>query len=219
MTFSAIIFDMDGVLVDTEPRVFEIFRSVFKPFGIHLSDEYQYRFIGKPFSANLHDIRRDFNIDFDDDVVRQIFDDAYARGLSSQPLPPQAGIVELIDRARSLDMKLALCTTTARNQVDVIFEQIRKSGAFNPRATFQAIVTGDDVTHRKPHPQPYLKAAAALGEPPAHCLVIEDTVTGVASAHAAGCPTAALRHPYNAHMDFSAADWLLDDLLQALSLI
>ena len=219
MTFSAIIFDMDGVLVDTEPRIFEIFRSVFTPLGIFLSDEYQYRFIGKPFSANLHDIRRDFGIDFDQETVRQIFDEAYARGLASQPLPLQAGIPELVEKARSFGMKLALCTTTSRAQVQVIFEQIRKSSAIDPPELFQAVITGDDVTRRKPHPEPYLTAAAALNCAPARCLAIEDTVTGLASAQAAGCPTAVLRHPYNAHMDFSAADWLLDDLFQAQTLI
>lgn len=219
MNFSAIIFDMDGVLVDTEPLIFDIFRNVFAPWGINLSDEYQYKFIGKPFSANLHDIRNDFGVEFDHDEVRQTFDQAYAAGLSSQPLPLQKGVLPIIEKARELNLMLALCTTTSRHQVKVVFEQIKKSGAIDPHSLFQAVITGNDVTHKKPHPEPYLAAAQALGVPPHRCLAIEDTFTGVTSAKTAGCTTAALRQPYNQAMDFSTADWVIDDLHQVIGLL
>ena len=60
--FKAIILDMDGVFIDTETLVFDIFRRVFLSFNINLTNEYQYKFIGKPFSSNLDDIRQDFGI-------------------------------------------------------------------------------------------------------------------------------------------------------------
>jgi beta-phosphoglucomutase len=212
MTFSSIIFDMDGVFVDTEPLVFDIFRSVFSPLGITLSNEYQYRFVGKPFRANLQDIHHDFGIEFDDGEVRRLFDQAYETVLSSRPLPLQRGILPIIEKARELAFKLALCTTTSRHQVDVVFEQIRKNGAIDPRKLFDAVITGNDVTHKKPHPEPYLAAVRALGTPPPSCLAVEDTPVGVASAKSAGCFVAALRQPYNTAMDFSAADWIVDNL-------
>jgi beta-phosphoglucomutase len=219
MTFSAIILDMDGVFIDSEPLVFDIFRSVFSPLGITLSNEYQYRFVGKPFRANLQDIHRDFGIEFDDGEVRRLFDSAYETVLSSRPLPLQRGILPIIDKARELVLKLALCTTTSRHQVDVVFEQIRKSGAIDPRKLFDTVITGNDVTHKKPHPEPYLNAAQALNVPPHRCLAIEDTITGIASAQAAGCRTAALRQPYNLEMDFPAADWIVDDLHEIIGLL
>ncbi|MDZ7372203.1 MAG: HAD hydrolase-like protein, partial [candidate division KSB1 bacterium] len=82
MKLSAVIFDMDGVLVDTEPLMFDVFRTVFSPYGIYLSNEYQYRFIGKPFADNLADIRRDFAIDFEDQEIQRLFLQAYRQTLT-----------------------------------------------------------------------------------------------------------------------------------------
>ncbi len=218
MQFSALILDMDGVFVDTEPLVFDVFRRVFSPLGIALTDEYMYKFIGKPFSNNLQDIRDDFHIDFDEEAVRRAFDLAYVEKLSQQSLPPQEGILPLIERARKRRMKTALCTTTSRPQVRVVFEQVKKSGS-DPDLLFDAVVTGDDVSHKKPHPQPYLTAAAMLAVSPRQCLAVEDTVTGVLSAKAAGCFAAALLKPYNLHLDFSPADRLLEHLGKAAELL
>ncbi|MDZ7316040.1 MAG: HAD family phosphatase [candidate division KSB1 bacterium] len=216
MKLSAVIFDMDGVLVDTEPLMFDVFRTVFSPYGITLSDEYQYRFIGKPFADNLADIRRDFAINFEDHEIQRLFLQAYRRKLTAGPLYPQAGVLEMIEFGKRAEWKFALCTTTSRQQVEIVLAQLSLGGKLEPEKVFDAVVTGNDVTHKKPHPEPYLKAAQALGLPAEACLAVEDTETGAASAKAAGCLVAALRQPYNRTMDFNQADWVVDRLAELL---
>jgi beta-phosphoglucomutase len=219
MSFSAIIFDMDGVFVDTEPLVFDVFRQVFSPLGVTLSNEYQYRFIGKPFSSNLNDIRQDFSVTFDAGEVRRQFDLAYEETLGAAPLQPLDGFAALVEKARQKQMTLALCTTTSRRQVEVIFRQIQQNSSVKPRDLFRAVITGNDVTHKKPHPEPYLAAAQALGVAACRCLAVEDSIAGVTSAKAAECRTAALHRPYNRQMDLTAADWIVDNLREIIGLL
>ena len=77
---------------------------------------------------------------------------------------------------------------------------------------FDAIITGDDVTHQKPHPEAYQKAAQLLNLEPRQCLVIEDSTSGIQSASAAGCFCIGFRQPYSQSMDFSKADAVISSL-------
>ncbi|RPI03123.1 MAG: HAD family phosphatase [Calditrichaeota bacterium] len=215
----AIIFDMDGVFVNTEPLVFTVFRRVFDPLGISLSDEYQYKFIGIPFSRNLQDIRTDWGIDFDDDLIRQTFDRDYEETLENSRLDPQSGILEIITFGRQHHMKFGLCTTSTRHHVQAVFRRIHAGGLPDPYAAFDAIISGDQVRHKKPHPEPYLAIAEKLALPTHQCLVIEDSISGIQSAKSAGCRCVGLRHPYNRHIDFSAADGQVESLWEILPLL
>ncbi len=217
-SFQALILDMDGVFIDTETLVFDIFRAVFEPFNIKVSNDYQYKFIGKPFSSNLDDIKNDFNIEFDNDSIRDTFDAVYEEMLTASPLSMQDGIKEIIFRAQERKLKLGLCTTSTRHHVNAVFRKVKES-SFDPNIFFDAVVSGDMVTHRKPHPEPYLAAAQKLACEPQKCLVIEDSLSGITSATAAGCTCIGLRQPYNQLVDFSIADHIIDDLKQAIHFI
>ena len=199
--FHALILDMDGVFIDTETLVFDIFRKVLEPFNIDVSNEYQYKFIGKPFSSNLDDIQRDFGIKFDRNELRDKFDDVYKEMLTASPLSVQEGIKEIIHAAQELELKLALCTTSTRHHVNAVFDKVREN-SFDPDDFFHAVVTGDTVVNRKPHPEPYLTVVKELGQIPSDCLVIEDSLSGITSAKTAGCYCIGLRQPYNQHIDF-----------------
>ncbi|MBN1465844.1 HAD family phosphatase [candidate division KSB1 bacterium] len=216
--FKAIILDMDGVLIDTETLVFDVFRAVFAPFNIDLSNDYQYKFIGQPFSNNLVDIRRDFGIDFDKQLVRDRFDRIYEEMLRASPLTVQNGIREIVQDAHKNGIKMALCTTSTWHHVEAVFAKVRED-SFDPAHFFNVVVTGDSVARKKPHPEPYLVAAARLGESPRDCLVIEDSISGVQSAKAAGCFCVALRQPYNRHISFAAADLVVENLVDVLNIV
>jgi beta-phosphoglucomutase-like phosphatase (HAD superfamily) len=215
----AIIFDMDGVFVNTEPLVFTVFRRVFDPLGIYLSDEYQYKFIGIPFSRNLQDIRADWGIDFDDDFIKQAFDRDYEETLKACRPEPQTGILEIMTFGRRHSLKFGLCTTSTRHHVQAVFKQVHAGGTLDPHTAFDAITSGDQVRHKKPHPEPYLTIAQKLALLPHQCLVIEDSISGIQSAKSAGCRCIGLRHPYNRHIDFSAADDQVESLLEILPLL
>lgn len=216
--FKAIIFDMDGVFVDSETILFDIFRRVFAPLSISLPNEYQYKFIGQPFSNNLKDIQQDYGVELDETAVRRQFDSTYEEILANAAITVQDGIMEIVRTAQKNNMKLGLCTTSTRHHVDVIFSRI-KHNSFDPHLLFAAVVTGDSVTFKKPHPEPYLNTTKKLCERPKDCLVIEDSVAGLQSAKAAGCFCVALRQPYNRHIDFAAADMTVERLAQVLSII
>jgi HAD superfamily hydrolase (TIGR01509 family) len=216
--FKALILDMDGVFIDTETLVFDIFRKVFEPFNIQVSNEYQYKFIGKPFSSNLDDIKKDFNIEFDNDTIRDTFDDTYEKMLSQSPLSVQHGIKEIVRTAQHKGFKLALCTTSNQHHVNAVFKKV-KENSFDPSLFFNAVVTGDSVQNRKPHPEPYLTAAHKIGQTPEQCLVIEDSLSGITSAKSAGCFCIGLRQPYNAHIDFSRADKIINRLTDVIPML
>ncbi len=210
---------MDGVFVNTEPIVFSVFRKVFDPLNISLDDEYQYKFVGQPFDKNMDDIRRDFGVDIQTEDIRRRFNRMYEHIFSRTRINAQAGFWEIIHSARRRNIATALCTTSTQHHVEVIFEKIREQAPYPPEAIFQAVVTGDDVTHKKPHPEPYLTAARKIGAAPQSCLVIEDSLTGIRSAKAAGCFCIGLRHPYNEQYDFSPADVIVNNLNEALQVI
>jgi HAD superfamily hydrolase (TIGR01509 family) len=129
----------------------------------------------------------------------------------------QDGIKEIIRLVQANHLKLGLCTTSTRHQVDVVFARV-KSIPFDPNLLFDAVTTGDSVTRRKPHAEPYLLTAQKLGETPKDCLVIEDSLSGIQSAKAAGCSCVGLRQAYNKHIDFSAADMVIEQLKDVLLL-
>jgi len=210
---------MDGVFVDSEPMVFRIFRKIFDPLNISLDDEYQYKFIGQPFDKNMDDIRNDFGVDIHTEDIRRQFNKIYEQVFSSARIDAQPGFWDILQMARKQNMPTALCSTSAQHHVDIIFDKISERAPFAPATIFQAVVTGDDVTHKKPHPEPYLTAARKIGAAPERCLVIEDSLTGIQAAKAAGCFCIALRHPYNEHIDFSMADAIVDNLSEALQVI
>lgn len=107
--------------------------------------------------------------------------------LYREGLPWLPGARELLHAVREAGLATALVTSTPRALVDVALKAL---GTEN----LDAVVVGDEVTHNKPHPESYLRAAELLRVPPARCLAIEDSPTGIASAEAAGCPVLAVPH-------------------------
>lgn len=182
MKFQGIIFDMDGVLCDSEPficeaacRMFdEVYQAKvlpedFRPFVGTGED----RFIGGV--AEKHAVRID--LPTAKDKTYEIYLRIIAGRL--QPLP---GAVEFIRQARARGLKLAVATSADRVKLDGNLQQIGI-----PPEAFDAIVTGNDVERKKPDPQVFLLAAQRLGLAPPNCLVVEDAPNGVRAAKAAGC--------------------------------
>lgn len=178
--FKAVIFDMDGVIIDSEPLHEEAKRRAFAKYGLVVPEEVYQQFKGKTdwdvllYAAETYG---DGSID-----VRALIADkqaAYAILVDELQLIPgaRAFIQSLADQG----VPLALTTSaTQRNQH-------RAFDKFNLHAYFPIIVTADDITHAKPHPQPYLRTVEKLGLAAKACLVIEDSYNGVRSAIAAGC--------------------------------
>jgi HAD superfamily hydrolase (TIGR01509 family) len=175
----AVLWDMDGTLVDTEPYWIETEFEVVARHGGSWSTEHALNLVGNDLVESGRYIREHAGIDLEPaDIVEELLDGVVARVEKRVPWRP--GAVELLADLRAHDIRCALVTMSYRRFVAPILAGL-------PEHTFEVVVTGDSVTHGKPHPEPYQKAAAILGVPPARTLAIEDSNTGARSAESAGC--------------------------------
>jgi len=177
---------MDGTLVDTEPYWVEAEFALAERHGGTWSHEHALNLVGNDLLDSGHYIREHMGIDVEPAaIVEELLDDV-VRAVE-QTVPWRPGARELLDSLVRGGVPCALVTMSYRRFVDPILAGL-------PEGTFTEIVTGDAVTHGKPHPQPYLVAAARLGLAPEDCLAIEDSEPGATSAVAAGCPTLVVPH-------------------------
>lgn len=207
-TWAALILDMDGVVVDTEPLIFASFRRIFAPLGISLPDAYLFQLVGDSTEKNMADISRTFSVQFDVDLYVEKLRQDYFQVLESVHIPLRQGIGGLLAAAKKRGLKIGLCTSSRSGNVEVIMRRIGASqGLTLPlREHFDAIITGDMVKRKKPDPEPYQLACRTLQVEPARSVVIEDSIAGVQSAKTAGCYCIGLLTEYNRHRDFSQAD-------------
>ncbi|MFE2264697.1 HAD family hydrolase [Streptomyces griseosporeus] len=180
----AVLLDMDGTLVDTEGFWWDVEVEVFAALGHTLDDSWRHVVVGGPMtrSAGFLIEATGANITLDELTVllNEGFEDRIGRDL---PLMP--GAARLLAELSEHRVPTALVSASHRRIIDRVLTRL---GAHH----FSLTVAGDEVSRTKPHPDPYLLAAAGLGADPARCAVIEDTATGVAAAEAAGCHVVAV---------------------------
>lgn len=179
---AAVLWDMDGTLVDTEPYWIESEFELADRHGGTWSHEHALHLIGNDLVESGRYIREHMFSGATDlepaEIVEELLDGVVARVRRQVPWRP--GALELLADLRSHDVPCALVTMSYLRFVEPILAQL-------PEKAFTEVVTGDAVTRGKPHPEPYLKAAAGLGLDPADCVAIEDSNTGARSAELAGC--------------------------------
>jgi HAD superfamily hydrolase (TIGR01509 family) len=180
----AVLFDMDGVLVDSEPVWFEVERDVVERLGGTWGREHQARCIGGTVDATCRYI-----VDLTgssrtpEDVQQEVLASMAAR--FTDALTVHVGALELVNAVRSRGARTALVTSSYRVLVDPALGWL---GADR----FDAVITGDEVSRGKPHPDPYLTACRALGVRPEFAIAIEDAPSGIQAAEAAGCAVVAV---------------------------
>jgi len=185
--FAAVIFDMDGVLVDGEPLHFAAVNRLMGEEGLsNTLDQY------KPYmgtKSGWSDMIQDFGLSQPREHYsvryREMILESYRE--HAAPLP---GALELVHGLREAGMPVAVASSSILPWVNACLERIGLAGAFD------RIITGSDVENGKPAPDIYLLAAERLGSDPRACLAIEDAPAGIESAHAAGMECWAIRTPY-----------------------
>ena len=198
----AIIFDFDGVLVDSEPLRFKAGAQALAEIGVSLTWElFLKHWFGRTDNAGLREILGDrFEAHGRMIVARKNL--LYGRWLDDVPSYPDS--MRLVQRTPDA-IRLAVATGSRRPEVDRILARIGLSGRF------RAVVTAEDYAQAKPAPDPFLAAARRLGVEPPACLVVEDTPAGVAAGRAAGMQVLAVDRGRGG-LGLDKADWLVQTL-------
>ena len=178
-TPAAVLWDMDGTLVDTEPYWIEAEFELVAEHGGTWSHEHALNLVGNDLQESGRYIHEHSGIDLEPTAIVEELLDRVVRRVEKE-VPWQPGALELLRDLREQGVRCALVTMSYRRFVAPILATL-------PDDTFEVIVTGDSVTQGKPHPEPYEKAAAILGVDPRDTVAIEDSNTGARSAEAAGC--------------------------------
>ena len=176
----AIIFDMDGVLTDSEPLICAAATEMFRERGIAVHPEDFHPFVGTGENRYLGGVAEQYGVSLDIAAAKARTYELY---LAMVPLRLKAfpGAVELVRKCRGAGWVCAVASSADRIKIDA---NLNKIGL--PPASWQAIVTAEDVERRKPDPAVFLMAAHRLGVHPSDCTVVEDAVNGIAAAKAAG---------------------------------
>jgi sugar-phosphatase len=207
-TFKACVFDMDGVLIDTEPVWRQVEFDVFARVGVTLTDEQLRNTWGmrieevvdhwyqeRPWNGiRPHAVQRE--------IVREMVEYVRQQGV------PMVGALEAIETARSIGLRIAIASSSSRELIDAVVDRLGIA------ALVDAICTADDEERGKPDPGVYLSAAQALDVIPSRCVAIEDSPVGVSAAVAAGMRCIGVRSHGDLSGDISHAHVVLDSLVE-----
>lgn len=193
---AAVLWDMDGTLVDTEPYWMKAEHELVGEFGGVWSDELAHQLVGNALIVSARIIRENSPITLEPEAIVDRLLASVIRQMREH-IPWRPGALELLNQAVAQGIPNALVTMSYASFADVMVQAL-------PSGTFEAVITGDAVSQGKPHPEPYLAAAAALGVEPGDCLAVEDSPTGVRSAVASGARTLAVPHIVQVSDDLGA---------------
>jgi len=196
---TAVIFDMDGVLTDSEPLINASAIAMFRERGVAAQPEDFIPFVGTGEDRYIGGVAEKYGLKLDLAAAKQRTYEIYLR-LVPKELVAFPGAVELVRACRRSGLRLALASSADRVKINANLHKIEL-----PPQGWDAIVTGEDVTARKPAPDIFLKAASKLGLPAAACVVIEDAVNGIHAAKAAGMRCVAVAQTFPAEQ-LRAAD-------------
>jgi HAD superfamily hydrolase (TIGR01509 family) len=174
--YRAVVFDLDGLLLDSEAVFRRAWQAAIRGFGHEIDDAYYATLIGRGVAVSEGLVATRFAIDAA--AFRTAWRARHRALIDGEGVPPRPGAIALLDRLAQRRVPFAIATSSIRADAEhALGERI---------ARFPVVITGDQVQRGKPDPEIYLTAAAALGVPPAACIGLEDSNPGLAAAHAAG---------------------------------
>lgn len=200
-----ILFDMDGVLVDSEAFIFKATQLMFSEYGILVQHEDALPFVGTGENRYISGIGESngFTVNIERDKARtyEIYEEITHGKLEALP-----GVHEFIGQCKLNGIKMAVASSADSVKIGINLREIGIKAE-----TFDAIISGEDVERKKPFSDIYLLAAERIGLKPEDCLVIEDAVSGIAAGKAAGAQCLALTTSFPSEK-LSQADWIFKDL-------
>ena len=205
----AVIFDMDGVIIDSEPIHSRVKMDTFAHFGMPFNEEDLVHYMGRTSEAIFKETLAKYErTDIQPKDMAAYKHAHYLEILESGEIAPVEGSVELIKFLHEAGIPLALATSSNVRVMNTVLD------SFGIRPYFSSILSGGELPESKPDPAIYLISAERLGIDPADCLVIEDTANGILAAKRAGMYCVAYRNPNSGKQDLSKADEIVDSLLE-----
>lgn len=201
----AVLFDFDGTLCNTEVENLRLVRDVLRRMGAEVPLSELEVLTGGEDRVTVPPILEKYGVAGTIDDYELLRDNCY-HTYAEAPLALESGALDLLDGLRARGVRVGLVSMTVAR---CILTGAARLGILN---RFDAVVCGDMVERRKPAPDPYLRAAELLGVDPAHCVAVEDSPTGIASAKAAGCHVIAYTG-CEIVQDVSAADEVVSSFL------
>lgn len=195
------IFDCDGVLVDTEEIYFQMNRGLIRSRGAGDFDlQYYERFIGLAADLMWSELREKFSLPESVAELIALEKDLKAKALAAADLKPLAGVPEFMADLAAAKIPMSVASSGRRDNVELILKKLGFDGKF------KAVVTGEDITRGKPAPDIFLKAAELSGVAAGAAVVIEDSKNGTLGAKAAGMRCVGYVNPHSGNQDLSQAD-------------
>lgn len=176
-----VIFDMDGVIFDSEVLICEIWDEIAKEYNLSNMDEVMVKCIGVNNAETEKIMKEEYGEDFDYDFYRGISSQIYHSRYDDGKLPMKEGVFELLEFLKQNGYKTALASST---RIETVTNQLKAAGIYR---FFDEVIGGDMVSKSKPDPEIFLKAAAKLNVSPSEAYVIEDSFNGIRAAYSAGC--------------------------------
>lgn len=205
----AVIFDMDGVIIDSEPLHKDIGKDIFKELGLNISDEEYNTYIGTTSYYMWNDIKNKYDLKNGlEDLVRNERD-IYLKHLKANKdsVNPIEGVTKLIKELHENGIKLAVASSSPIKVIETVIE------IFNLNSYFDFLITGDSVKNSKPEPDIFLYAAEKLDVSPKQCIVIEDSCNGTKAAKKAEMKCVGYKNLNSGIQDLSRADKIVDSFL------
>ena len=200
----AVIFDMDGVIIDSEEYHRQTTRNTMKQFGVEMGQDEMAKFAGGGVLDMLKKVQKKY--EFEADIAKVAVDKAdYFMELIENQEIEIPGVRELITALKNKGYKVALATSNFRRVAEHILLKL------NMNETFDRIVCAEDIENFKPHPQIFLLAAERMNLKPENCMVIEDSEKGVNAAKSAGMKCVAFLNKHSINQNTSAADYSIKD--------
>ncbi|MCX6579128.1 MAG: HAD family phosphatase [Candidatus Aminicenantes bacterium] len=203
----AIIFDMDGLMIDSERLYRQAQQDIARQFDKIMTEEIRMKMMGRKPIESLRLFVKELDIPMDPAKLLEIRNDVMREKLKND-LVPMPGLTHIIDKFYG-KLKLAICTGAQQEFLDIVVDQL------GIRDKFTVLQNSDDIETGKPDPGIYLKTCQRLELQPGECIVLEDSLNGVVAGKRAGCYVIAVPTEYTKDQDFEAADFIADSLFGA----
>lgn len=200
----AVIFDMDGVLIDSEPLHAKAAVMAVKDLGADVTIEYCYNFIGSTTAYMLETIKKEYGLNASLENMLSHYRETLHKLIKTEGYRPIPYTRELIEDLYNHGIKLAIASSSTAREIDSVVK------ALGIRKYFTKLVSGTTVTHPKPAPDIFIKAVSELGANINECIIIEDSYNGVSAANAAGIPVIGFANINSGRQDLTTASVLIE---------